>query len=49
MSDCRQSATLGSHDSWTQQVSTVEVPGKTPVQSDVRWPKETLSILVWHF
>ena len=30
MSDCRQSATLGSHDSWTQ-LSAVEVPGKNTI------------------
>ena len=42
MSDCRQSATIGSHDSWTQQVSAVEVPGKYHCNQTFAWPKSVL-------
>ena len=32
MSECRRATTLGSHDSWVQQVSTVEVREQIPLQ-----------------
>ena len=47
MSDCRQSATLGSQDSWTHKVSAVEVPGKTPVKSDVRLAQKCAGAMLW--
>ena len=45
MSDCRRATTLGSHDSWKHQVSTVEVPEKIPLQSDVRLAQKCAAML----
>ena len=47
VSDCKSSATLGCHDSWKQQVSTGDVPGKIPLQSDVRLAQKCAAAMLW--
>ena len=47
MSECRRATTLGSHDSWKQQVSTVEVPEQIPLQSDVRLAQKCAGAMLW--
>ena len=47
MSECRQATTLGSRDSWKQQVSTFEVPDQTPLQSDVRLAQKCAGAMLW--
>ena len=47
MRDGRRASTLGSHDSWKQQVSTVDVPEQIPLQSDVRLAQKCAGATSW--
>ena len=47
MSVCRRATTLRSHDSWKQQMSTVDVPEQIPLQSDVRLAQKCAGAMLW--
>ena len=46
-SDCQRATTLGSHDSWKQQMSRVEVLEHIPLQSDVRLAHICADAVLW--